>query len=248
MTSRRLPSPNNPSAKSPAKSFGGYGCRAWAINAAVAGVILAMAFAWPGKGAAVAEPIRLLAFGDSLTAGYGLAPADAFPAQLQRALQAKGLTVEVINGGVSGDTTAGGRNRLAWTLGSGDAAQPAAAIVELGGNDALRGLDPEAAQANLDAILAELQRRRVPVLLAGMYAPPNLGADYTRRFKAIYPRLAEKYGVRLYPFFLDGVAGVPGMTQPDGIHPTAAGVTEIVRRITPDVVELLRIAAAKGVK
>ncbi len=247
MTSRRLPSPTNPSARSPAKSFGGYGCRAWAINAAVAGVILALALVWAGIGTTAAAPVRLLVFGDSLTAGYGVPKEEAFPAQLQRALREKGLAFDVLNGGVSGDTTAGGRARLAWTLGEGDA-QPDAVIVELGGNDALRGLDPEAAQANLDAILAELQRRRVPVLLAGMYAPPNLGADYTRRFKAIYPRLAEKYGVRLYPFFLDGVAGVPGMTQPDGIHPTAAGVTEIVRRITPDVVELLRIAATKGVK
>lgn len=241
MTSRRLLSPIGPAARSP----GEYGRRMRGINAAVAGVILALALVWAGIGTAAAAPVRLLVFGDSLTAGYGLPKEEAFPAQLQRALREKGLAVDVLNGGVSGDTTAGGRARLAWTLGEGDA-QPDAVIVELGGNDALRGLDPEAAQANLDAILAELQRHRIPVLLAGMYAPPNLGADYTQRFKAIYQRLAEKYVIRLYPFFLDGVAGVPGMTQPDGIHPTAAGVAEIVRRITPAVIELLRPVAARA--
>lgn len=240
MTSQRSLSPIGPAARSP----GEYGRRTRGINAAVAGVILALALVWAGIGTAAAGPVRLLVFGDSLTAGYGLPKEEAFPAQLQRALREKGLAVDVLNGGVSGDTTAGGRARLAWTLGEGDA-QPDAVIVELGGNDALRGLDPEAARANLDAILAELKRRRIPVLLAGMYAPPNLGADYGRKFAGIYPRLAETHRVSLYPFFLDGLVGVPGMAQADGIHPTATGVAEIVRRITPAVVDLVHTAQAK---
>lgn len=188
---------------------------------------------------ATAKPLKLLVFGDSLVAGYGLPQADAFPVQLERALAAEGLPVSVVNGGVSGETTTGGRARLAWTLGEGDA-QPEAVIVELGANDALRGVDPDVSDANLDAILSEMQRRGIPVLLAGMRAPPNMGTDYTRRFDALYPRLAKVHNVPLYPFFLDGVAANPALNQADGLHPNAAGVTEIVRRITPAVVAWLR--------
>lgn len=181
------------------------------------------------------EPPRLLVLGDSLVAGYGLPRGDGFVAKLQAALKAKGVDVEMADAGVSGDTTAGGRARLNFVLKT----EPKAAIVELGANDALRALPPEEAERNLDAILTELKRRKIPVLLAGMYAPPNLGADYGRAFNAIYPRLAKKHGVALYPFFLDGVAGEPAMNQPDGLHPNAKGVDEIVQRILPSVLKLL---------
>lgn len=188
-------------------------------------------------GAARADrDLRLLVLGDSLTAGYGLAAADAFPARLQMALSSGRHHVRVINAGVSGDTTAGGLSRLDWAL----AARPHIAIVELGANDALRGLDPKATFANLDRILARLRKEGVEVLLAGMYAPPNWGREYTAEFNAIYPRLAEKHGVMLYPFFLDGVATVRALNQRDGIHPNAEGVSEIVNRITPYVVRLLK--------
>ena len=183
-----------------------------------------------------AAETRLLAFGDSLTSGWGLAARDAFPAALERALHAAGRRdVRVIAAGVAGDTTAGGRARLAWSL----ADRPHAAIVELGANDGLRGIDPASTQANLDAILGELGRRGIPVLLAGMYAPPNLGREYGEAFDAIYPKLAEKHGVALYPFFLDGVAVEPALNQPDGLHPNADGVAVIARRILPYVMRVL---------
>lgn len=178
-----------------------------------------------------AEPIRLVAFGDSLTAGLGLPAKDAFPAKLQAALKAKGHDVVIENAGVSGDTTSAGLSRLDWSVPEGTQG----VILELGANDALRGLDPSIAEKSLDAILARLKERGIPVLLAGMVAPPNLGGGYGERFNAIYPRLAGKYGVPLYPFFLDGVAGQAKLNQPDGIHPTAAGVDVIVERITPAV-------------
>ena len=180
-------------------------------------------------------PIRLLALGDSLTAGYGLAPDEAFPVRLQRALRAEGWNVDVINAGVSGDTAAGGRARLEWALG----AAPQAAIVELGANDALRGLDPESTYANLDAILTRLERDHLPVLLAGMLAPPNLGADYTGRFRAVYTRLTKAHDVVFYPFFLDGVAAQPALTLPDGMHPNSRGIDAVVQRILPSVRLLL---------
>ena len=189
-----------------------------------------------GVSAAAAKETRLLAFGDSLTSGWGLAARDAFPAQLERALHAAGRTdVRVIASGVAGDTSAGGRARLAWSL----ADRPDAAIVELGANDGLRGLDPASTYDNLDAILTELKRRNIPVLLAGMYAPPNLGREYGRAFNAVYPRLAERHGVPLYPFFLDGVAVEPHLNQPDGIHPNEKGVAVIVERILPYVMKTL---------
>jgi acyl-CoA thioesterase-1 len=180
----------------------------------------------------------VLALGDSLTAGYGLAADQAFPAKLQAALRNRGLAVRVINAGVSGDTSAGGRARLGWSL----ADKPAAAIIELGANDAMRGLDPDATRGNLDAIIAELKKRGIAVLLAGMLAPPNLGPEYEARFNAIYPDLAAKHGVLFYPFFLDGVAAVPNLNQADGIHPTAAGVDIIVERLLPLARELLEAA------
>ena len=189
-----------------------------------------------GLSTATAKEARLLAFGDSLTSGWGLAARDAFPAQLERALHAAGRkNVRVIASGVAGDTSAGGRARLAWSL----ADRPDAAIVELGANDGLRGIDPASTYGNLDAILAELKRRGIPVLLAGMYAPPNLGREYGEAFNAIYPRLAQRHGVVLYPFFLEGVAVEPALNQPDGIHPNAEGVAVIVERILPYVMRVL---------
>ena len=169
--------------------------------------------------------------GDSLAAGFGLTPEDAFPAQLEARLRRDGAAVRVINAGVSGDTSAGGRARLDWVL----ADKPDMVIVELGANDALRGLEPAETEANLDAILAALARRGVAVLLTGMLAPPNLGADYGREFRAVFARLATKHAVAFYPFFLEGVAARPSLNQDDGIHPSARGVAEIVERIAPYV-------------
>lgn len=182
-----------------------------------------------------AQPVKLLALGDSLTAGYGLPEPQSFASQLEKALAAKGYDVTVINAGVSGDTTAGGRARLDWAL----ADKPDAAIVELGANDMLRGLDPDQAKANLDAILKTLKERRIPTLLAGMLASPSLGKPYTDKFNAIYPDLAKAYDVPLYPFFLDGVALDRSLIQADGMHPNAQGVAVIVERILPSVTTLL---------
>ncbi len=175
------------------------------------------------------------ALGDSLTAGYGLRAADAFPARLEAALREAGRRVRVIDAGVSGDTTAGGRARLDWVLADG----PDAAIVALGANDALRGIDPAETSRNLAAILRVLKARGVRVLLAGMLAPPNLGDRYAEAFNAVYPELAAAHGVPLYPFFLDGVAAVPALNQPDGMHPTAEGVRRIVDGILPYVVRVI---------
>ncbi len=188
-------------------------------------------------GAAVAgeHPLRLVAFGDSLTAGYRLKASAAFPAQLERALAAQGRRVVVINAGVSGDTTARGLARLDWMLDE----RPDAVILELGANDALRGVKPAVTYENLDRILTRLGARGVPVLLAGMLAPPNLGRRYGNRFNAVFPRLVEKHGVPLYPFFLDGVATNRGRKLRDGMHPNRAGVTVMVERIMPYVLRLL---------
>ena len=204
-------------------------------TAGLAGAALFGLLAAAAAPSAAAEPVRLLAFGDSLTHGYGLPSGETFPEQLEAALRADGLEVTVINAGNSGDTTAGGRARLDWAL----ADDPDAVILELGANDGLRGLDPAATYDNLDAILARLKEADLPVLIAGMLAPPNLGREYTDAFNAVYPRLARKYGAPLYPFFLDGVAMDKALNQSDGIHPNAAGVAEIVQRIKPHVVRLL---------
>jgi len=210
-------------------------CRAFFNCArAIALLFAALIASAPGVVGA-ADPVRILVLGDSLAAGYGLPAAQAFPARLEARLRADGHDVKVINAGVSGDTSAGGRARLDWALTD----RPDIVIVELGGNDALRGLDPAMTRENLDAILARLKTRGVRVLLAGMYAPPNFGRTYEAEFKAVYPALAEKHGVDFYPFFLEGVAAVPALNQPDGIHPNERGVGEIVDRIAPYVVRLL---------
>lgn len=183
-----------------------------------------------------AAEIRLMMLGDSITAGYGLARAEALPARLEAALRARGRAVRVIDAGVSGDTTAGGRARLDWAL----ADNPHAVIVALGGNDGLRALEPRASRANLAAILDALAARRLPTMLTGMLAPPNLGAEYGREFAASFSDLArERPGVVFYPFLLDGVAGDLSLNQPDGIHPNPAGVAEMVRRMLPYVDSLL---------
>lgn len=185
--------------------------------------------------AAAGEAVRIAALGDSLTAGYGLPMEQTFTAQLETALRAAGAQVVIANAGVSGDTTAGGRARLDWVL----ADKPDLVIVELGANDGLRGLDPAKTYQNLDDILTRLAAAGVRILLAGMYAPPNLGPEYGAAFDAIYPRLAERHGVAFYPFFLEGVATDPALNQHDGIHPNAAGVAAIVGRIAPYVLALL---------
>ncbi|WP_443018508.1 arylesterase [Sphingomonas sp. 8AM] len=174
------------------------------------------------------------AFGDSLTAGYGLPPTQGFPAQLQGALRRQGVAATVRNGGVAGDTAAQGRARLRWGL-RGLKVRPDLVIVELGANDMLRGLPVAQAQANLDRILTELRARNIPVLLTGMRAAPNMGGDYARAFEGMYPALATKHRVALYPFFLDGVAGRRDLFQADGLHPDPRGVAIIVRRIVPAV-------------
>lgn len=185
---------------------------------------------------AIASPERplILAFGDSLTAGYGLDTGLGFAPQLQAMLRRHGIAARVADGGVSGDTTAAARSRLGWAL-DGLGERPDLVIVELGGNDMLRSIDPAETERNIEAILAELRRRRLPVLLTGMRAARNADPAYRRRFDTIFPALAQKYGVPLYPFFLDGVATVEGMTLPDGMHPNFRGVKEIVARITGPV-------------
>jgi acyl-CoA thioesterase-1 len=184
---------------------------------------------------AQAAPVRLLVFGDSLAAGYGLPHQDGFEARLAAALKARGHEVTILDGGVSGDTTAGGRARIDWALGD----TPDVAIVELGGNDGLRGLDPTQMQANLSAILDTLAAHHVPTLLTGMQAPPNLGAAYGAQFRAVFAALSHRPGVIFDPFFLAGVAGDPRLNQADGIHPNAEGVGRVVNRITPLVEQLL---------
>ena len=196
---------------------------------------LLLTAAGPASVAAEQRPVTILAFGDSLVAGYGLGSSDGFTAKLEAALKAKGIAARVVNAGLSGDTSAGGIARLDWAL----EPKPDFAIVELGANDGLRGLDPAQTKANLDAILIKLKAKGVPALLAGMYAPPNMGPDYVQAFNALYPALAEKHGVAFYPFFLDGVAANASLNQPDGIHPNAKGVDIIVARILPHVLRLI---------
>ena len=183
--------------------------------------------------ASAAEKL-VVAFGDSLSAGYNLPPAAGFAPQLERALRGGGVPARVHNAGVSGDTSAGGRARLGWVLNA-LGARPDLVIVELGANDMLRGLKPADTRANLDAILAELRRRHVPVLIAGMAAAPNMGKAYRAEFDAVYPAIARRYGVPLYPFFLRGVAGNRTLQLPDGMHPNARGVAVMVRGIVPAV-------------
>jgi acyl-CoA thioesterase-1 len=178
---------------------------------------------------AVAEPYRIVGFGDSLMAGYGLDPGNGFTEKLQAALKARGIDAEVANGSVSGDTTSGGLSRLDWSVPDGTQL----VLVELGANDMLRGVTPDITERSLDAILTRLKERKIAVLLVGMRAAPNLGAEYRAAFDRIYPKLAAKHGVTLYPFFLDGVAADPKYLQSDQMHPNAAGVDEIVKRFLP---------------
>jgi acyl-CoA thioesterase-1 len=214
----------------------GYGLRGQLFNAvAKATAAAALVLAAAAIPVLAGEPVKILALGDSLTAGYGLAEGDGFTTRLQKALKDKGYDVQVINAGVSGDTTAGGRARLDWALGD----QPNVAVVELGANDGLRGLDPASTRENLDAILTTLKDRKIPTLLAGMYAPRNLGREYGDRFNAIYPDLAAKHDVPLYPFFLDGVALDPKLNQEDGMHPNAKGVAIVVEGILPHLTALI---------
>jgi len=193
-------------------------------------IVLAAGAAW--------GQTRILVLGDSLAAGFGLSRPEAFQARLTEALAARGLKVTLIDAAVSGDTTAGGRARLAWALAEG----ADAAIVELGGNDGLRGIDPRATEANLAAILDALAEKKIPVLLTGMLAPPNLGADYGREFQAVFTRLGARPGIIFDPFFLEGVAGEAALNQPDRIHPNAEGVRRIVARLLPMVERLIREA------
>ena len=177
------------------------------------------------------KPIKLVVLGDSLSAGLGLPAAAAFPARLQKALKDKGINVDMINAGVSGDTALGGRDRLDWSVPGGTDA----VLVELGANDALQGIDPKLTRGALADIVSRLKARGIAVMLCGMLAPPNNGRDYSARFDAIYPDVAKSFGVPLYPFFLDGVAADKKLNQADGIHPTAEGVDVIVKRILPAV-------------
>jgi acyl-CoA thioesterase I len=192
-----------------------------------AGLLLGLA----ASAAGAAQPYRIAVLGDSLTAGQGLPLEQAFPAVLEQALRRAGHDCTVIDAGVSGDTSAGGVARVDWVL----ADAPSHLIVELGANDGLRALPTDALERNLEAIVTAAEAQSIPVLLAGMLAPPNLGAAYTGAYKAVYTRVAERHSLPLYPFFLDGAIGVAGMMQPDGIHPNAAGVAEIVRRMLPHV-------------
>ena len=201
------------------------------VQPAAFAAALTLALAAPGS----ARTLKVVALGDSLTVGYGLPPGKAFPDRLEAALRAKGLDVTVVNAGVSGDTAEDGLARYDWSV----PPDADALIVEFGANDMLRGLKPEETKITLAAILERARSRHLPTLLAGMRAAPNLGADYDRTFDAVYPALAEQYGAVLYPFYLDGVAGDPKLNQPDGLHPTAAGVEVIVGRILPKVEELL---------
>jgi acyl-CoA thioesterase I len=192
---------------------------------------------------ALERPVKIVVLGDSLSAGFGLPGNEAFPARLAAALEAKGIGVAVVNAGVSGDTASGGLGRVDWSVPDGTDA----VIVELGANDALRGLDPRITKSALDKILLKLADRHIAILLAGMRAPRNMGRDYARDFDDIYPALASTHSVVFYPFFLEGVAADARLNQPDGLHPNAAGVDAIVARILPQVEELIaRVRTARG--
>lgn len=188
------------------------------------------------------KPVKIVVLGDSLSAGYGLAVQDAFPTKLAAALKAKGHEVEMINAGVSGDTATGGLDRFDWSVPS----DADALILELGANDALRGVSPDVTRDVLDKILSKTGARKIPVLIAGMKSPPNMGADYVAKFDAIFPDLAKAHNALFYPFFLEGVAADARLNQRDGIHPSAEGVDVIVKGILPKVEELIARAKAKA--
>ena len=220
-----------------ARSYGTSGSRverkaAMFVHMLVLGLVLMAGTAFAqSPAAAMTKPIKLVILGDSLSAGLGLSASSAFPERLQKSLEIKGITVDMINAGVSGDTSSGGRDRLDWSVPEGTQA----VIIELGANDALRGTDPAVTRAALSDILTRLKARKIAVLLCGMVAPPNYGSDYSARFNAIYPDLAKSFGVPLYPFFLEGVAADARLNQADGLHPTADGVDVIVKNILPTV-------------
>jgi acyl-CoA thioesterase-1 len=193
---------------------------------------VALALMLAGAGPLYARTLRIVALGDSLTAGYGLSANLAFPAVLEKALKEKGFDVEIVNAGVSGDISAGLLARLDWAIGDGALD---GAIVEIGANDMLRGLNPDQTRANIDAILAKLRERKIPLLIAGMRSAPNLGGPYAEQFEPLFAALAQKYQAPLYPFFLEGVAGHPDRQLPDGLHPNRAGVETIVAGILPAV-------------
>ena len=206
----------------------------------VLGAVAALVPAGPER--ARAEPVALVALGDSLTAGYGLDPGEAFPEQLEKALREKGYDVTVANAGVSGDTSSGGLARLEWSI----PAEADGVIVELGANDALRGVAPEVTRTAIAEIVRKLKARGQAVLLAGMLAPRNLGADYAAAFDPIFPAIAKEEDVLFYPFFLEGVAAETALNQPDGMHPTAEGVGRIVQNILPTVETLIEKIRAGG--
>lgn len=209
----------------------------------LAGVGALMAAALTGRPAfAQAKPLKMAVLGDSLTAGYGLPASAAFPVRLQAALAGRGIAADIINAGVSGDTSSGGLDRLDWSIPDGTQA----VIVELGANDALRGLDPAITRAAVDKILARLKERGMAAFICGMLAPRNYGPDYIAKFDSIYPDLARKYGVPLYPFFLEAVVGNAKLNQNDGLHPTAEGVEAVVGAILPAVEAWLRPMMAQA--
>ena len=213
-----------------------YGVASWVFNAMPSPALVAagLCLIISGTPAAARIPV-ILDFGDSLTAGYGLAPEQAFPQRLEAALRRQGIEVRILNGGVSGDTTAGGLARLGWAL----ADKPDFVILELGANDALRGIDPAAVRDNLDKMILKIQATGAKVLLVGMLAPPNWGAEYKTAFDRIFPELAKVHDVPLYPFFLEGVAMKPEFNQPDGLHPNERGVAVLVDRLAPVVARLV---------
>jgi len=223
------------------RSYGSWSALVQVFALVVAALALAVPLAGPAAGAD--RPVRIVALGDSLTAGLGLPANAAFPARLEQALNAKGMAVEISNAGVSGDTASAGLARLDWSVPEGTDA----VIIELGANDTLRGTDPKVTREALEGIVGRLRERRIEVLLAGMRAAPNLGPDYGRDFDAIYPDLAARNDLLLYPFFLDGVATDAKLNQRDGLHPTAAGVDAIVARILPKAEELVaRVRDKRG--
>jgi len=223
------------------RSYGSWSALVQVFALVVAALVLAVPLAGPAAGAD--RPVRIVALGDSLTAGLGLPANAAFPARLEQALNAKGMAVEITNAGVSGDTASAGLARLDWSVPEGTDA----VIIELGANDTLRGTDPKVTREALEGIVGRLRERRIEVLLAGMRAAPNLGPDYGRDFDAIYPDLAARNDLLLYPFFLDGVATDAKLNQRDGLHPTAAGVDAIVARILPKAEALVaRVRDKRG--
>ncbi len=212
------------------------GLKALALHFVVITTLSLPALSAGAQGSAPARTVQLVGFGDSLMAGYQLPPNESYTAQLETALKEKGMEVTITNAGVSGDTTSGGLSRIDWSVPDGTQG----VIVELGANDALRGISPEQSEKNLDAMLARLKERNIPVVLAGMLAPPNMGSEYAERFNPIYKKLSQKYDVPLYPFFLDGVAAQQSLQLSDGMHPNADGVKVMVERSLPVMQDFVR--------